>query len=162
MAKEDRAGRMSHQMDLQIVAPSPDQVLQGRHQFVAAAGGQVGELGVFFHLAPDRTGEGAANSPFEEGVGSVLDILAQTAGTGRFALEHVGDDVRDGFEYTGLPDDEQRVAAIAQEEASHRPRTLDGGGLVVQSAVGVDHQALGLARLGTEPLVRQPAGLVQQ
>jgi len=50
VAQPQAAGRMAHQVDLQLIAPELNQVGQGVHQLVAGTVALPGELGVFFDL----------------------------------------------------------------------------------------------------------------
>eukprot|EP01136_Pigoraptor_vietnamica_P028632 Opistho-1_new@86316 len=165
VAQDDGAGRVAHEMQLQVRAPGVGELLQGGDQQVAAAARAEGQLGVLLHLAPDRARQRAADGLLDQQVGALRDHLAQ-AGAGQRGLlaEGVGDDVAYRLQHAGLPHQEQRVAVVADQVAAQRPRALDGVGLAVEATVRIDHEPLLLAALGlgAEPLVGQAGHLVQQ
>src|SRR5690606_10506809 len=114
---------------------------------------------VLLHLAPDRACQRAAYGLLDHQVAHVADA---GAGDARLLAEPVPEDVAYGFAQAGFPDQEQRIAVVAGVEAAHGAGALDRIVLAVESAVRVDEDALLLARMIAEPLVRQAARLVEQ
>ena len=133
---------MADEMKLELRAPGRSQRLNRVEQQVAAAPRCIRELGVFFHLAPHRSRQRPADGLLDQQIGLVGEPLAG-ASDRRLTAERVGDDVADRFEQTGLPDQKDRIAAVADKEAAHRARALDRIGFAVESAMRIDHEALG-------------------